>query len=183
MALPDCASVARVRRAHGVRGALSVESLTDEPDAILAAGRRLFQGTVDGALWLDPATRAPRALHVTEARPTKDGWLLTLAELTDRTEAERWHGRHLLVPVEELTPPAEDEVFTHELIGMTMLDDATGASLGEVIEVFDLPQGLLLEFRGAHGVHQLPFIDAFVLEVDREARTLRVRLPDGLLET
>lgn len=66
---------------------------------------------------------------------------------------------------------------------MAMFDNATGASLGEVIEVFDLPQGLLLEFRGAHGVHQLPFIDAFVLEVDREARTLRVRLPDGLLET
>ena len=66
---------------------------------------------------------------------------------------------------------------------MTMLDDATGASLGEVIEVYDLPQGLLLEFRGSHGVHQLPFIDTFVLDVDREARTLRVRLPDGLLET
>ena len=50
MILPDCASVGRVRRPHGVRGELVVEALTDEPDAIFAPGRRLFQGTPDGSL-------------------------------------------------------------------------------------------------------------------------------------
>lgn len=183
MALPDCASVARVRRPHGVRGELAVEALTDEPDAILASGRRVFQGTVDGTLWLDPRTRSPRELHVTGLRPVKDGWLLSLAEITDRTEAERWNGRHLLVPVEELSAPDEGEVFAHELVGMTVVDADAGVVVGEVVEFYELPQGLLLECRTPAGaLVSVPFVEAFVDEVDRAARRIRVRLPDGLLE-
>lgn len=182
MALPDCASVARVRRPHGVRGELAVEALTDEPDAILAPGRRVFQGTHEGGLWLDPKTGAPRELHVTGLRPVKDGWLLTLAEIADRTEAERWNGRQLLVPVGELSEPDEGEVFAHELVGMTLVDATNGETLGEVIEFYDLPQGLLLEFRGPRGVHSVPFVEEFVEVVDRAARRISVRLPDGLIE-
>jgi 16S rRNA processing protein RimM len=165
-----------------VRGEVAIEALTDEPEAILASGRRLFQGTPDGALWLDPRTRQPRELHVTKLRPVHDGWLLTVAEIADRTEAEKWNGRFLLVPVEELSEPEEGEVFAHELIGMTLIDAVSGAEVGEVTEVFELPQGLLLEFRGVQGTHAVPFVEEFVDEVDREGRRLRVRLPDGLLE-
>jgi 16S rRNA processing protein RimM len=108
--------------------------------------------------------------------------LLTLAEIADRTEAEKWNGRFLLVPVDELSEPEEGEVFAHELVGMTLVDAVTGAEFGEVTEVFELPQGLLLEFRGAQGTHSVPFVEEFVEEVDREGRRITVRLPDGLLE-
>ncbi len=183
MTLPDCASVARVRRPHGVRGELAVEALTDEPDAILAPGSRVFQGTADGELWLDPRSRQPRELHVTGLRPVKDGWLLTLQEIADRTEAERWNGRHLLVPVDELSEPDEGEVFAHELVGMTLVGATRGDTIGEVIAYYELPQGLLVEFRTPAGaVHALPFVDEFVHEVDRDGRRLTVTLPDGLLE-
>lgn len=182
MTLPDCAAVGRIRRPHGVRGELLLEALTDEPGAIFAPGRRVFQGTPDGALWLDPRTREPRALEVKALRPVKDGFLLTLAEIADRTEAEKWNGRCLLVPVEELSEPDDGEVFAHELIGMQLVDAATGAPIGEVVEFYELPQGLLLEFRGPKGLASLPFVDEFVEEVDRDGRSIRVRLPDGLFE-
>jgi 16S rRNA processing protein RimM len=180
--LPDCASVGRVRRPHGVRGELVVESLTDEPDAILAPGRRVFQGTHEGGLHLDPRTKEPRALTVTGLRPFKDGFLVTFDIIGDRTEAEKWNGRHLMVPVEELSEPDDGEVFAHELVGMQLIDDATEASLGEVVEFYELPQGLLLEMRTPKGLVSVPFVEEFVLDVDRESRTIRVALPDGLLE-
>lgn len=183
MTLPDCASVGRVRRPHGVRGELVVESLTDEPDAILAPGRRVFQGTHEGGLYLDPRTRQPRPLTVTGLRPFKDGFLVTFDLIGDRTEAEKWNGRHLMVPVEELSEPDEGEVFAHELVGMQLIDDATDAALGEVVEFYELPQGLLLEMRTPTGLVSVPFVDEFVIDVDREARTIRVALPDGLLES
>lgn len=182
MSLPDCASVARIKRPHGVRGELAVEALTDEPDAILAPGRRVFQGTKDGELFVDPRTKAPRDLHVTGLRPVKDGWLLTLAEIGDRTEAEKWNGRTLLAPLDELSEPDEGEVFAHELVGMTLVDADSDEVLGEVIEFYDLPQGLLIEFRGPKGVHSVPFVEEFVHEVDRDGRRITVALPDGLLD-
>lgn len=183
MATPDCASIARVRRPHGVRGELVVEALTDEPDAILAPGRRVFQGTHEGDLWLDSKTHEPRELHVTGLRPFKDGWLVTFDTVQDRTEAERWNGRHLMIPVEELSEPKDGEVFAHELVGMRIIDADSGDAIGDVIEFYELPQGLLLEFRGPGGVASVPFVEEFVVEVDREGRTIRVRLPDGLLDT
>lgn len=182
MTLPDCAAVGRIRRPHGVRGELLLEALTDEPGAIFAPGRRVYQGTPDGALWLDPRTRQPRALEVKALRSTNGGWLLTLAEIADRTEAEKWNGRCLLLPVEELSEPEDGEVFAHELVGMQLVDAETGAPIGEVVEFYELPQGLLLEFRTPRGVASLPFVDEFVEDVDRDARIIRVRLPDGLLE-
>ncbi len=182
MTLPDCAAVGRIRRPHGVRGELLLEALTDEPGAIFAPGRRVYQGTPDGALWLDPRTRQPRALEVKALRSTNGGWLLTLVEIADRTEAEKWNGRCLLLPVEELDEPDDGEVFQHELIGMQLVDAASAAPLGEVVEFYELPQGLLLEFRTPRGLASLPFVDEFVEDVDRDARIIRVRLPDGLLE-
>ena len=70
-----------------------------------------------------------------------------------------------------------------EPAALAIVDAVDGATLGEVIEFYDLPQGLLLEFRGPKGVHSVPFVDEFVEEVDREGRRIEVRLPDGLLES
>lgn len=183
MAGVEYASVGRVRRPHGVRGELVVESMTDEPDAIFAPGRRVFQGTHEGELWLDPRTREPRELTVTGLRPFKEGWLVTFATVADRTEAERWNGRHLLVPLGELSEPEDGEVFAHELVGMMIVDAESGGDLGEVVEFYELPQGLLLEFKRGEGTARIPFIDEFVEDVDRAARRITVRPPAGLLDT
>ena len=181
-ALPDCASVARIRRPHGVKGELSIEAFTDEPGAILAPGRRVFRGTPDGALWTAPDGSGPLALTVRALRPVSDGWLITLEGIADRTDAERWNGRHLLVPVDELPPPGEHELFLHELEGMLLVDADDDTELGPVVAYYELPQGLLLEFRTERGLASVPFIDEFVVAVDRESRRIRVRLPDGLIE-
>lgn len=182
MTLPDCAAVGRIRRPHGVRGELLLEALTDEPGAIFVPGRRVFQGTADGQLWLDPRSKQPRELEVQSLRSTHGGWLLRIAEIADRTEAEKWNGRCLLVPVEELSEPDDGEVFLHELPGMQLVDADSGAPIGEVTDFYELPQGLLLEFSTEKGSASLPFVEEFVEDVDRDARVIRVRLPDGLLE-
>lgn len=182
MTLPDCASVGRVRRPHGVRGELVVQVMTDEPDAILAPGSRVFQGTHDGALFVDPRSKEPRALTVTGIRPFKEGALMTFAEIGDRNEAEKWNGRHLMVPVEELSEPDAGEVFAHELVGMMLVDRETQRDLGPVVEFYEVPQGLLLEFRTDAGLVSLPFVDEFVHEVDREGKRIEVTLPDGLVQ-
>lgn len=182
MTFPECAAVGRIRRPHGVRGELALEALTDEPGAILAPGRRVFQGTHEGTLYLDPRSKQPCELLVKSLRPVKDGWLISLDAIGDRTEAEKWNGRHLMVPVEELSEPDEGEVFAHELVGMQLVDASSSATIGEVVEFYELPQGLLLEFRGPKGLASLPFVEEFVVDVDRDARIIRVRLPDGLID-
>jgi 16S rRNA processing protein RimM len=171
--------VGRVRRAHGIRVELVVELMTDAPDVIFASGARVFQGTATGDIWRDPKSNEVRELKVVASRPFKGGRLVTLDVVTDRTEAERWNDRHLLVPVEELTQPEEGEVFLHELAGLRVLNES-GAAVGEVRGWYRVPHGVLLDVHTDRGDVALPFNERFVREVDRAGRTLTVAIPDEL---
>lgn len=141
----ELAIVGRVRKAHGIRGELVVEPYTNEPAAVFAAGRRLFGGTPDGRPLAD-AAGAPRALTVRRSSPFKEGLIVAVDELVDRTGAEAWRERTLLAPLAELPPPGDDEVYLHELVGMRVAL-ADGTVLGEVVDYYELPHELLLEVR------------------------------------
>lgn len=167
--------VGRVRKAHGIRGDVVVEPITDDPDAVFSAGRRLFAGTVSG----DVAKGAPE-LHVESANPFKGGYIVHFAEIADRNAAETWRDRFLLSPSDELTPLAEDEVYIHELTGMRV-ELVSGEPVGTVIETYELPQGLTLDVQRANDTVMIPF-DRVVTSVDRAARVIRVDPPAGLLE-
>jgi len=177
--MPDAPAhliVGRVRRAHGLRGDLVVETLTDAPDAIFAPGRRVFGGTTTGELG-DGVE-----LEVHRAAPFKRGLMIAhLSGIDDRTTAERWRDRYLLVPAGDVEPPGESEAFLHELIGMRVVL-ADGGEVGNVLDYYELPQGILLEVEWNGGRVNLPMTDAFVRDIDRERRRIVMDLPDGLLE-
>ena len=175
MTTPELIIVGRVRKAHGIRGDLVVEPITDEPDAIFTPGRRVIAGTVSG----DPAKGAPE-LHVATANPFKGGYIVHFAEITDRDVAETWHGRFLLLPSDELTPLAEDEVYVHELLGMRV-ELESGEPVGTVLDTYELPQGLALDVQREHDTVMIPF-DRVVTSVDRATRVIRINPPTGLLE-
>jgi 16S rRNA processing protein RimM len=168
-----------VRRAHGIRGELVVELMTDAPDVIFASGARVFQGTAAGDPWRDPESGELRELEIAASRPFKGGLLITLDAVSDRTEAERWNDRSLLVPMDELTEPAEGELFLHELHGMRVLDEG-GTDFGEVRGWFRVPHGVLLDVHTSRGDVALPFNEQFVREVNRAGRTMTVAIPDEL---
>ena len=166
-----------MRRAHGIRGELVIEALTDAPDAIFAPGRRVFAGTQNGAL-----ARDARELRVSRSSPFKGGWIVHFDGLADRTEAESWRDRYLLLPEGEVEPPAEGELFIHELVGMRVAH-VDGSEIGDVLQVLELPQGLMLEVRrGRKKPTLLPFDDNTVVAVDEAARVITVDPVEGLID-
>ena len=176
MAEPELIAIGRIRRPHGIRGEVVVDLLTDTPDVLFASGRRVLVGTVGGKP--DPEGTA---LHIDGSRPFKDSWLIKAREIADRNAAELWRDRYLLLPQDELPPPAEDEVYIHDLIGMRV-EDVTGATIGTVSEVYELPQGLMLEIDGERKGALIPFRDEVVTSVDSAQRLIVIDPPLGLLE-
>jgi 16S rRNA processing protein RimM len=176
-AADDFAIVGRVRKVHGLRGDLIIESLTDEPDAIFAPGRRVFAGTASGEI-----ARARRELTIAESRPQGEGWRVHFAEIPDRTAAELWRDRYLLVPMSEITPLGDDEVYLHELDGMRV-QLVDGTDVGVVVARYELPQGLMLDVRRAAGggTVMIPYAP-IVTRVDRAARVITIDPPEGLLD-
>ncbi len=174
---PALMIVGRVRKAPGIRGELLVEPITDAPDTVFVSGRRLFAGTATG----DPAPDG-QELHVTAVRQHMESVRLTIREIPDRTAAELWRGRFLLAPQDELPPPAEDEVYLHDLLGMQVVH-VDGRALGSVADTYDLPQGLMLDVRPVNGgpTYFIPWRDEVLVQVDESARTITVNPPEGLL--
>ena len=177
MSAPALMIVGRVRKAHGIRGELLVEPITDAPDAVFVSGRRLFAGTATG----DPSPDG-QELHITAVRQHMDSVRLTLEEVPDRSAAELWRGRFLLAPQDELPPPADDEVYLHDLIGMRVVH-VDGRALGDVADTYDLPQGLMLDVRPVNGgpTYFIPWQEEFLVDVDETARIITVNPPEGLL--
>ena len=176
MAAPEFAIVGRVRKAHGIRGELVVESLTDTPDATFASGRRVFAGTVTGELSPDR-----RELTVGSSRPFKGGWIVAFESIQDRNDAECWRERYLLVPSSELAPPREGEVFLHELLGLRV-ELPSGERLGDVVSTYELPQGLVLDVALPSGSVLLPYRSDVILRVDLENGVLVAEPPPGLMD-
>jgi 16S rRNA processing protein RimM len=180
MTTPAFIIVGRVRKAHGIRGEVVVEPITDAPDAIFASGRRVFAGTATGDLSPNRAE-----LHVASSRPFNEGFLVAFTEVPDRTVAETWRGRYLLVPADELSAPSDEEVYLHELPGMRV-ELESGEVVGTVDATYDLPQGLAIDVRRAAPREGetvlLLFDERMIASVDREARRIVVTPPEGLLE-
>jgi 16S rRNA processing protein RimM len=167
--------VGRIRKAHGIRGDLVVEAMTDAPDDVFAPGRRLLAGNANG----DRAKNGAE-LHIQSASPFKGGFIVHFEEIADRTAADTWRERYLLLPAGELEPLRDDQVYVHELIGMRV-ELETGDPVGTVLETYELPQGLTLDVQRTRGTVMIPY-DRVVTSVDREARVIRIAPPDGLLD-
>ena len=180
MTTPAFIIVGRVRKAHGIRGEVVVEAITDAPDAVFAPGRRVFAGTATGDI-----SPGRQELHVRSVRPFNEGMLVGFDEVPERNAAELWRGRYLLLPAGEVPAPADDEVFLHDLIGMRV-DLASGDVVGTVEELYELPQGLALDVRRAEPRDAetvlLLYDDHTIASVDQTARIIVVTPPEGLLE-
>jgi 16S rRNA processing protein RimM len=163
-----------VRSVHGLKGELVIEPITDEPDEIFSPGRRLLVGNARAQVKGDP-------MEIVGARPFKGGMLVKLAGVDDRNEAELWRDRYFLLPAEELSPLGEGDVYLHELEGMRV-DLASGGTIGNVLGLYELPQGLILDVsREGKASVMIPY-DRVVTRVDREARVITIDPPEGLLD-
>jgi 16S rRNA processing protein RimM len=108
-------------------------------------------------------------------------WLVKVAEINDRDVADTWRGRYLLVDSSRLPTPAADEVYVFALIGMRVEVEGQGL-VGHVRDVFDAPQGLLLEVETATGRPLVPWRPEIVESVDEATRTIVIKPLEGLLD-
>ncbi len=165
--------VGRVGRPHGLRGDVTVEVRTDDPEQRFAAGSGLVT---------EPAAAGP--LTVSSARWHSGRLLIRFAGYQDRAAAENLRGILLVVDSAELPASQDPEEFRdHELIGLDVLTTA-GDQVGVVRDVLHHGQDLLvIEGRSEQSGAEIlvPFVAALVPEVDVAAGRLVIDPPAGLI--
>lgn len=164
--------VARIGRAHGIKGQVSVEVRTDEPELRLAPG---------AVLATDPASAGP--LTVADGRVHSGRLLLSFVGVDDRNRAEALRGTLLIAEVDPAQSPDDpEEYYDHQLIGLDVVL-ADGSPVGELSAVLHLPAQDLLSVKRPDGTEALvPFVHEIVPEIDLEQRRIVLTPPPGLLD-
>lgn len=148
--------VGRVDRGHGLKGEVLASITTNMVSQRTAPGAELNVG----GTWMT----------VRSSRPHQKKWLLTFDGVTDREAADALRGSSLTAePIE-----SEDQVFVHELIGKTLIDQ-NGQKHGSIVSVIDNPASDLMELSSGALV-PLAFYSAH----DNDQVTVDV--PPGLLD-
>ena len=163
--------VGRLGRPHGIRGEITVDLRTDEPESRLAPGSLLYSQAEPKAKPLEVATFRWQGNHV----------VLSLAGYADRTAVEQLRGTILEVEVDpDELPEDEDEYYDRQLVGLRVVVE--GAIVGEVTEVLHLPGQDVFVIASSKGELLLPFVEQFVSEVDLESGEITATPPPGLFD-
>lgn len=164
--------VGTIGRAHGLRGEVSVNVRTDEPERRFAVGASLSAP-------LQP--KGTRTLTVRTARNHAGTLLVAFDGVADRTSAEALRGLELWVsvPADEV-PADDDEFYDRQLVGLEVRDH-TGRPAGRVRTVQHLPAHDMLVVTTDAGERLVPFVEALVPVVDLDAGYVRVADVGGLL--
>jgi 16S rRNA processing protein RimM len=168
--------VGRIGKAHGLRGDLTINVRTDEPERRFAAGSVLDVEAPAGS------ASTLRTLTVASYRWHSSVLLVRFEEIPDRTAAEAARGLllHASIPA-DASPEDPDEYYDHQLVGLAAYD-VSGAALGEVTGLVHGGAQDLLTIRTPDGRDTLvPFVKVLVPEVDLAAGRVVIADRPGLV--
>jgi 16S rRNA processing protein RimM len=151
---------------QGVRGEIRVKSLTGEPRAIGAYG---------------PLTDNRRAGKFVFAslRPLKDDMLVArVAGVETREAAEALKNVEIFARRDQLPPPAHDEFYYDDLVGLEAVDSA-GARIGRVASLVNYGAGDVLEIAPTQGgeTFLLPFSKSVAQRIDFDVGQIVIERP------
>ncbi|MCY3832142.1 MAG: ribosome maturation factor RimM [Chloroflexi bacterium] len=171
-AQPRYLVIGEILRPHGLRGELRTRVLSDNPERISQL-KTVYLGDSPEAANLDR-----RAL--VGLRFNKEYALLQVAGCGDRNEAELLRGKLVMISVEQAAPLEADQYYLFQLLGLKVI--AGDVEIGTVKEVLQTgANDVYIVESETFGEVLIPAHEETILNIDFDAESITMQLPDGLL--
>ena len=166
-------AVGHIVGVHGLRGELKVESHTDFPERF-DVGNRLALGD------------SLKMVEIEVSRIHKGNFLLKLAGIQERTQAEELRNLWLFIPEEDAADLETDTYWIHDIVGLTV-ESEDGVQLGTITDVLATGANDVYAVRPNGTINKgrellIPAIDEVIMDVDIAENRMIVRLQPGLIE-
>jgi 16S rRNA processing protein RimM len=169
----DAIEVGRIADAWGIKGWFKVLPYSADPEALFSSKRWFLLPTEKGLKTFNGTAQ----LAVKEAKEHSDTVVACAHGVDDRTAAEALRGARIFISRSSFPSAADDEFYWVDLIGLSVVNRQE-EPLGTVRELLSTgPQTVLvLEFEHDGKVQErmIPFVSAYVDDVDLKAKRIRV---------
>lgn len=170
----DMIIVGEITGAHGIKGQVKAECLTDFPEVRFAPGAELY------------VEKLRQNRKVLAASVHKGLYLLTLDGIEDRDAAQALLHTYLRVPMDSLPPLPEGEYYHFQLIGLQVFEGER--YLGQLTEIMETGANDVYIIKNAEPAPGLPAeillpaLQSCIKQVDLAAGRMQVQIPAGLLD-
>jgi 16S rRNA processing protein RimM len=165
----DFVLIGLLRRAHGLRGEVCVEPVSDIPgrfeilkEALVRQGDRVEEVGVEAVRWKGKLA------------------LIKFRGIDDRTAADKLAGASLGVRRQEVCPVPEGTYYVFDLIGCEVVNQR-GARIGTVEDIMRTPANDVYVLDTGGGEALIPAVKEVVKEVDLKKRIIVIEEIEGLL--
>jgi 16S rRNA processing protein RimM len=168
-------AVGTITSTHGIRGEVRVFPKTDFEEQRFRSGSRLYIRNSDISSY--------RIVTIESAHKHKNMWIVSFANITSVSDAEKLKGMDLCIPESDLAALPKDTYFIHQLVGLKVETDS-GTFVGNLVEVLTPGANDVYVVRGPLQKKDLllPAIPACVQSVDIEAGVMTIHMMPGLLD-
>jgi 16S rRNA processing protein RimM len=167
---PEYLLVGSLRRAHGVRGDMVMEVLTDFPER-LKPGTTVFVGA------------AYHPMIIGGVRNHIEGLLIKFDGIDTPEQTARYRNQSVYVPTADRPPLPQGQYYEHQVIGFSVIEDESGDTIGTLSGIMRTgANDIYIVARPDRSEVLLPVIASVVLKLDAESRTIHVHLLPGLID-
>ena len=164
--MSDTIIIGKIVNVFGIRGEVKIYNYSGFDDRYENLDRILVDG---------------KPYPIREVRHHKGMILLKLEGVDTRNDAERLRGKNVCMTEDDLLPLEEGEHYIRNMIGMEVVDQTRGR-IGILKDVLtDRPQNIFVVKLDQGGECLIPWVSAFVLDVDEERNRADVNLIEGMI--
>ena len=159
----------KIINTHGVKGGIKLESWCDAPSDLASLKRVFLKKGSEYACY-----------KVRRASVFKQFVLMEIDGINDIDSANALRGVIVYAHRDDISID-EGDYFIADLIGLPVIDIASGNEIGKLSDIFNLGASDLYEIDTKNGKKLIPAVDEFIKEVDVE-RGIFVSLIEGMLD-
>lgn len=169
--------IGKILKAHHLNGELFLFLFSADPS----------WNQPDQTFYLTTSTETPpqdsQPLYtIKKLRAHKDGFILSIKGVDNRTQAEQLEKQFFWIPTSKLISKKGETPYLNELLDFAVFNE--GQPIGKVVKFSSNGAQDILVVRAELHEHtyDILLVDAFLERIDYDQQTIYLKLPEGLLE-
>jgi 16S rRNA processing protein RimM len=169
--MPEYVTIGQIKKPHGVKGSLKVEPLTNDPSRFKLLDK----------IYLTFDEKVRKKFSIVQAQIGPQFVYLTLDQITNRDEAEKFRSAYIEIPQDESLPLLQNEHYNFELVGF-LVKTNDGKEIGTLKEVQSYPAHDMYIVKTGSKEILIPAVPEIVVAVKADTKEIIIDPIEGLLD-